>query len=124
MSESKSSTSAKAPARTPAEIEADIDTTRQRLVGTMTEIEDRVNPAKVAGRSKNKIQDFYVSPDGPRWNHVAMTAGAVVVGLVGLRVTSRSIRWALSTPASKLPDLVYIPVPREQAGSFAAALTS
>ncbi len=121
MSESKSSKAAKAPARSAAEIEADIDVTRQRLVGTITEIEDRVNPAKVASRSKNKIKDFYVGPDGPRWNHVAMTGGAVIAGLVGLRITTRSLRWALSRPAKKLPDIVYIPVPREQAGAMAAA---
>ncbi len=123
MSDSKSSKEAKAPARTPAEIEADIDTTRQRLVGTLTELEDRVNPGKVAVRGKAKIKNFYVDDDGPRWRNVAMTAGAVVAGLVALRVTSRSVRWALSKPESKVPDFVYIPVPREQAGALKALVS-
>jgi hypothetical protein len=107
--------------RTPAQIEADLDATRERLVGTITELEDRVNPTKVAKRSSNKLRDFYVGPDGVRWKNVALTAGAVVGGLVAVRVTSRTIRWALAAPpAQQIPtDVVFLPVPRAQAGALA-----
>ena len=82
MSQASASKPASAPVRTPAEIEADLDATRERLVGTITELEDRVNPTKVAKRGSNKVKDFYVGPDGVRWKNVALTAGVVVGGLV------------------------------------------
>ena len=126
MSQASASKPASAPARTPAEIEADLDATRERLVGTITELEDRVNPTKVAKRSSNKVKDFYVGPDGVRWKNVALTAGAVVGGLVAIRVTSRTIRWALAAPpAQQVPtDVVFLPVPRAQAGALAGLATA
>jgi Protein of unknown function (DUF3618) len=121
VSQASASKPASAPARTPAEIEADLDATRERLVGTITELEDRVNPAKVAKRGSNKVKDFYVGPDGVRWKNVALTAGVVVGGLVAIRVSSRTIRWALAAPpAQQVPtDVVFLPVPRAQAGALA-----
>ena len=106
----------KAPVRTPAEIEADMNATRDRLVGTIGEIEDRVKPANVAERTKNKVVGFYTDDSGVRWNNVALTAGAVVAGLVGIRVVSKTVRWAFAVPKEKLvpAEVVYVPVPREQ----------
>jgi Protein of unknown function (DUF3618) len=121
VSEASASKPASAPARKPADIEADLDATRERLVGTITELEDRVNPAKVAKRGSNKLKDFYVGPDGVRWKNVALTAGAVVGGLVAVRITSRTVRWAIAAPpAQQVPtDIVFLSVPRAQAGALA-----
>jgi hypothetical protein len=112
---------ASAPARKPADIEADLDATRERLVGTITELEDRVNPSKVAKRGSNKVKDFYVGSDGVRWKNVALTAGAVIGGLVAVRMASRTVRWAIAAPpAQQVPtDIVFLPVPRAQAGALA-----
>ncbi|HSO03674.1 MAG TPA: DUF3618 domain-containing protein [Candidatus Limnocylindrales bacterium] len=112
---------ASAPARKPADIEADLDATRERLVGTITELEDRVNPSKVAKRGSNKVKDFYVGSDGVRWKNVALTAGAVVGGLIAVRMASRTVRWAIAAPpAQQVPtDIVFLPVPRAQAGALA-----
>ena len=122
MSEVRASKPASAPARKPADIEADLDATRERLVGTLTDLEDRVNPAKVAKRGSNKVKDFYVGPDGLNWKNIALTAGAVVGGLVAIRVTSRTVRWAIAAPpAQQVPtDVVFLPVPRAQAGARAS----
>ncbi len=122
MSQAGASKPTSAPARKPAEIEADLDSTRERLVGTITELEERVNPSKVAKRGSNKLKEFYVGPDGVRWKNVALTAGAVVGGLVAIRITSRTVRWAIAAPpAQQVPtDIVFLPVPRAQAGSMAA----
>jgi hypothetical protein len=122
VSQASAGKSASAPVRTPAEIEADLDATRERLVGTITELEDRVNPTKVAKRGSNKLKDFYVGSDGVRWKNVALTAGAVVGGLIAIRVTSRTVRWALAVPpAQQIPtDVVFLPVPRAQAGALAS----
>jgi hypothetical protein len=122
VSQASVSKPASAPVRTPAEIEADLDATRERLVGTITELEDRVNPTKVAKRGSNKIKDFYVGSDGVRWKNVALTAGAVVGGLVAIRITSKTVRWALAAPpAQQVPtDVVFLPVPRAQAGALAS----
>jgi hypothetical protein len=121
VSEASASKPASAPVRKPAEIEADLDATRERLVGTLTDLEDRVNPTKVAKRSTNKLKDFYVGPDGVRWKNVALTAGAVVGGLIAVRVTSKTVRWAIAAPpAQQVPtDIVFLPVPRAQAGALA-----
>jgi hypothetical protein len=124
MSEVSKVQAKKAPARPPAEIEADITVTRDRLVGTISEIEDRVNPANVAERTKSKVQAFYVDDDGVRWDHVAMTAGAVVAGLVGLRIVSKTVRWAFAVPKERIvqADVVYVPVPRDQVGAVRETL--
>jgi hypothetical protein len=121
VSQASASKPASAPVRKPAEIEADLDATRDRLVGTLTDLEDRMNPTKVAKRSSNKIKDFYVGSDGLRWKNIALTAGAVVGGLVAIRVTSKTVRWAIAAPpAQQVPtDIVFLPVPRAQVGALA-----
>lgn len=122
MSQAGASKPSSAPVRKPAEIEADLVATRERLVGTITELEDRVNPAKVAKRGSNKLKDFYVGPDGVRWKNVALTAGVVVGGLVAVRMASSTVRWAIAAPpAQQVPaDIVFLPVPRAQAGALTA----
>ena len=124
MSEVSTTKAQKAPVRPPAEIEADIVATRERLVGTIAELEDRVKPANVAQRGKAKVQAFYTDENGVRWNNVAITAGAVVAGLVGLRIASKTVRWALAVPKEKIvpADVVYVPVPRDQVGAVSAML--
>ena len=48
----------------------------------------------------------------------------VVAGLVGVRVVSKTVRWALAIPKEKVvpADVVYVPVPRDQVGTVAAML--
>ena len=121
-------TSTKAPSqavRPPAEIEADLVATRERLVGTIAEIEDRVKPANVAERGKRKVQAFYTDDaNNLRWDRVAMTAGAVVAGLVGLRMVSQTVRWAFAVPSGRTAaaDVVYLPVPKDRISAVTAAL--
>lgn len=110
-----------APARTAAQIEKDLDQTRDRLAGTIASLEQRINPRAVLDRSvaqaKGRIKDFYLDEHGSvRPDRVAMTAGAVVVGVIGLRVTFKGLRWLTAVPEPKLPDsdVVYIPVARDQ----------
>lgn len=113
--------------RTPAAIEAEMAVTRERLVGTIAQIEERVKPANVAARSKRKIHAFYTDDAGEvRWDRVAMTAGATVGGLLTLRITSRTLRWAFAVPTRvKLPrGTVYVPVPRDQLGVIQASITA
>jgi hypothetical protein len=124
VAKASASKPASAPARKPADIESDIVDTRERLVGTITELEDRVNPAKVANRSANQVKAFYVGDDGVRWKNVAITAGAVVGGIVALRLVSSTVRWVVAAPPpQQVPtDVVFLPVPRAQAGSLANLL--
>lgn len=119
MSEERDKQASKTPVRPPAEIEADIAATRDRLVGTIAQLEDRVKPANVAARGKAKAQQFYTDDAGSlRWERVAMTVGAVGAGLVGLRVVSSTVRWVFAFPsARRAPDIVYVPVRREQLGA-------
>ena len=113
---------AKAPARTPAQIEADIDATRDRLVGTISQIEERVKPATVADKGKRKLTDAYTNENGVRWDRVAITAGAVVGGIIAVRMASLTVRWMFAVPSPKRvnPEVVFIPIPRNQIGSAAS----
>jgi hypothetical protein len=128
MSQQSTSTQPKAqPARPPAEIEADLVATRERLVGTIAELEDRVKPANVAERGKRKVQAFYTDDaNNVRWERVAMTAGAVVAGLIGVRMVSKTVRWAFAVPSrtAAAADVVYLPIPKGQLGAVTAALSS
>ncbi len=128
MSEVSTTKPAKPVTRPPAQIEADLVATRERLVGTIAELEDRVKPANVVNRGKSKVVAFYKDDAGVRWDHVAMTAGAVVVGLVGMRIASSTVRWALAAPKEKVveADVVYLPIPKSQVASLASlpALTA
>ena len=71
------------PARTPAEIEADIELTRARLAGTVDAIAQRVKPANVARRT------FVDAAGNVRVKRIAVLA-VVVAGVAGL------VRWRRS----------------------------
>lgn len=76
--------------RTPAEIEADIERTRERLAGTVDAIAERVKPANVARRGAESAKAQVVDGSGSlRADRVAILA-AVVVAAVGLVAWRRS----------------------------------
>ncbi len=82
--------------QSPAEIEADIEATRERLAGTVDELATRVAPKEIARRSvddvKTKVQSATHAPDGSlRTERVAAAGGAfaLLAGLVALRVVRR-----------------------------------
>ena len=73
------------PARTAAEIEADIERTRQRLQVTVDVIADRVTPANVARRQVAAAKAQVIDPEtGLRTARVvALSVGLLaVVGLI------------------------------------------
>ena len=45
-----------------------------------------------------------------RWDHVGIAVGGTVAVIVGLRITSRSVRWLFGEPRQK-PTIVYVPTP-------------
>jgi hypothetical protein len=125
MTQAEAKQAKAAPIRPPAEVEADLVATRERLVGTISQLEERVKPANVANRGKDKVKAFYTDDSGGmRWDRVAMTAGGVVAGLIGLRMVSSTVRWAFAAPSTKpVPaDVVYVPVPRGQVAAVSAML--
>ena len=104
-------TDSKAPKRTKAQIESDISQTRERLVGTVGQIEDRVKPENLAKEGKAKVQAFFKTEGGDiRWKNIGMVVGGTVAVIVGVRVTSRSVRWLLGEQSNK-PTIVYVPTP-------------
>jgi Protein of unknown function (DUF3618) len=78
------------PARTAAEIEADIERTRERLQVTVDAIADRVTPANVARRQVEAAKAQVIDPEtGLRTVRVvALSVG--VLAVVGLIVWRRS----------------------------------
>jgi hypothetical protein len=68
-----------AAVRTPAEIEAEIERTRQRLAGTVDAIADRVKPANVARRGAESAKAQVVDDRGQiRTGRAAGIAAAAV----------------------------------------------
>ena len=75
--------------RSPAEIEAEIERTRQRLAGTVDAIADRVKPANIARRGAESAKAQVIDKRGQvRTGRAAGIAAAVAV--VGLLVWRRN----------------------------------
>lgn len=70
--------------RSPAEIEAEIERTRQRLAGTVDAIADRVKPANVARRGAESAKAQVVDAQGQvRTGRAAgIAAAAAVLGVL------------------------------------------
>ena len=69
-------------ARSPKDIEREIEVTRNRLAGTIDEISDRVKPATIVGKAKDKARAQVVDGDGAvRVDRVAGAAAAAVSAL-------------------------------------------
>ncbi len=78
------------PPKSPAELEADIESTRERLAGTIDAIADRVAPANIAKRARDRLRAQFVEPDGAlRTQRVLIVAAGVAV-VVGLAVWRRT----------------------------------
>jgi hypothetical protein len=77
------------PPRTPAQIEAEIERTRERLAGTVDAIAERVKPANVARRGAASAKAQVLDERGElRTERVALVA-TLTLGLVGLLVWRR-----------------------------------
>ncbi len=80
------------PARSTAQIEADLDVVRARLAGRIDDLEDYVAPKNVAKRGVDSVKRVFVDEyGGIKPDRVLMAAGAVVL-LVGLRAVGRRRR--------------------------------
>ncbi len=76
--------------RTPAEIEADIERTRQRLAGTVDAIADRVKPANIARRGAESAKAQVVDERGQVRAGRAAGIAAAVVAVVGILAWRRN----------------------------------
>lgn len=76
--------------RTPAEIEAEIERTRQRLAGTVDAIADRVNPANVARRGAESAKAQVVDERGQIRTGRAAGIAAAAVAVVGFLAWRRN----------------------------------
>jgi hypothetical protein len=76
--------------RTPAEIEADIERTRQRLAGTVDAIADRVKPANIARRGAESAKAQVVDERGQVRVGRAAGIAAAVVAVVGILAWRRN----------------------------------
>lgn len=76
--------------RSPAEIEAEIARTRDRLAVTLDELTERLTPRAMMRQANTKARGVFVTPAGSvRKDRAAMAAGGVVTvvgGFVALRL--------------------------------------
>jgi hypothetical protein len=77
--------------RSPQQIERDIEAARANLAVTLDEIVDRVKPANVAARAKDKVRAQFIDSDtgAPRKERIVPLAGGVA-GLILLVVLVKS----------------------------------
>ena len=101
--------------RSADQIESDLDAARQRLAGTIETLSEKVKPENLAKEGIAKVKGIFFKPDGGvRVERVAATA-AVLVGVIVVRQGLSS--WSRKRSLSRLPDVVYLPVPRSQLGA-------
>ena len=90
---SANGSSAGADHRSPAQIEADIEHTRDRLAVTLDELTERLTPRALMRRTNAKARGAFVTPQGSvRKDRAAIVAGglvSVVGGCVALRMLRR-----------------------------------
>ncbi|WP_051451132.1 DUF3618 domain-containing protein [Actinospica robiniae] len=79
--------------RSPAQIEAEIEYTRDRLAVTLDELTERLTPRAMMRRTNAKARGAFVTPQGGvRKDRAAIVAGSfvtVVSGVVALRLLRR-----------------------------------
>jgi hypothetical protein len=78
------------PAGTPADLEAQIEQTREQLAGTIDQLAERMHPRNLARRGLDRARSLVIDDDGQiRTDRVVMIGGAIVA-FVGLRLWRRS----------------------------------
>lgn len=81
-----------ADGRSPAEIEAAITQTRDRLAGTLDELSERLSPRAALRRANSAARGAFVSSDGAvRKGRTAIVAGSLAAAVGGF-VTWRVMR--------------------------------
>lgn len=70
-------------ARSPEEIQREINNAREALAGTLDQLVERANPKRIVESSKRSMQYFLKSPNGKA---VVAAVGGVVVLLVVRRI--------------------------------------
>lgn len=78
--------------RTPAQIEAELIATRERLAGRIDELQEYVAPRAVVGRGLAKVKRVYVDEYGGIRPERVVATVAVVAVLIGLRALRRRSR--------------------------------
>ncbi len=83
---SEASTSAAPPARSVADIQADLAARRQSLAATVDELSYRVQPSTMAHRASASAIAFFKEPETGqvRWGRVAIVAGGAALLLAGI----------------------------------------
>ena len=78
--------------QSPAELEHEIEATRERLAGTIDELLHRSHPKTIASREVASVKAYFVdSTTGePRTDNILKVAG-VVAGLVAVFVVVRKV---------------------------------
>ena len=80
------------PRRSAAQMESEIEATRNRLASRLDDFQEYVKPANVIDRGVTSVKNVFVDEyGGIRPERVAIAAGAVV-GLIALRALARRRR--------------------------------
>lgn len=102
----------KAPPRSPEEIQAEIEETRQRLAANLNQLKAETQPKALAEKAKEKVTGIFMDPatGSLRTERVAAVA-AVVVGLIVIRKGFKSR--AHKRQLKRLGEVVWVPVPKQ-----------
>ena len=71
--------------RKPEDIVKDIDATRSRLVATLDELAERLQPEHLIRRQFERVRSFYIDERGALRQDRALQTGGIAFGLLLLR---------------------------------------
>jgi hypothetical protein len=79
--------------RNPDAIQAEMESVRQRLAGTIDQLVYRTHPKTIAQREFEKVKAHFVDSDGnPRTENVSVAAGAVLGVIVVMTIVRKVVR--------------------------------
>lgn len=70
-------------ARSPEEIQREINNAREALAGTLDQLVERANPKRIVDNGKRSVRGFFESPKG---KVVLAAAGGLVAMLIARRI--------------------------------------
>jgi hypothetical protein len=106
----------KPPARSTAEIQSEIEETRQRLADNLSQLKAETTPKALFDKAKDSVTGVFVD-HGTGEIRVERVA-AVVAGVVGLIIIRKGFKArARKRELRRLAEVVWVPVPKSSVSS-------
>lgn len=108
--------------RSPEEIQAEIEETRQRLAENLDQLKAETTPQALFDKAKNTVKGVFVDPatgELRKERVAAVVGGVVAIVVVRKGLKARAHRRELA----RLKEVVWVPVPRSSVNPAYAAMS-